>query len=193
MPRAHSGRPCSAAIYKRACRLCGRTPQRARAGWPEGRPQTLWGLAALHLKLGQYADGLDCIAQAMQIVEATDDRLEIFCHTSRAGRSVLASGNQAAAEQNYQLALTVARRQSAKLSELRAAMSMARLWRDQGKREEARELLAPVYGWFTEGFDTRDLKDAKALLNELAALKRVGANFRLAEEAQARRAAALQF
>jgi predicted ATPase len=53
--------------------------------------------------------------------------------------------------------------------ELRAAMSMARLWRDQGKRHEARELLAPVYGWFTEGFDTRDLKEAKALLEELAA------------------------
>ena len=55
------------------------------------------------------------------------------------------------------------------LSELRAAMSMARLWRDQGKREEARELLAPVYGWFSEGFDTLDLKEAKALLHELAA------------------------
>ena len=52
--------------------------------------------------------------------------------------------------------------------ELRAAMSMARLWRDQGKQDEARELLAPVYGWFTEGFDTRDLKEAKALLNELS-------------------------
>ena len=55
------------------------------------------------------------------------------------------------------------------LWELRAAMSMARLWRDQGKRDEARELLAPVYGWFTEGFDTRDLKEAKALLDEQAA------------------------
>ena len=56
----------------------------------------------------------------------------------------------------------------AKSWELRAAMSMARLWRDQGKVSEARELLAPVYGWFTEGFDTRDLKEAKALLDELA-------------------------
>jgi len=59
--------------------------------------------------------------------------------------------------------------QQAKSWELRAAMSVARLWRDQGKREEARELLAPVYGWFTEGFDTLDLKQAKALLEELAA------------------------
>ena len=66
-------------------------------------------------------------------------------------------------------ALAIARKQQAKSWELRAAMSMARLWRDQGKRDEARELLAPVYGWFTEGFDTRDLKEAKALLDELAA------------------------
>ena len=58
-------------------------------------------------------------------------------------------------------------KQQAKSWELRAAMSMARLWRDQGKRDEARELLAPVYGWFTEGFDTLDLKEAKALLDEL--------------------------
>ena len=64
---------------------------------------------------------------------------------------------------------TVAREQQAKSWELRAAMSMARLWRDQGKRYEARELLAPVYGWFTEGFDTLDLKEAKALLDELTA------------------------
>jgi predicted ATPase len=61
-----------------------------------------------------------------------------------------------------------ARQQQAKSWELRAAMSMARLWRDQGKPQQARELLAPVYRWFTEGFDTRDLKDAKALLEQLA-------------------------
>ena len=63
---------------------------------------------------------------------------------------------------------TIARQQQAKSWELRAAMSLARLWRDQGKVQQARELLAPVYGWFTEGFDTRDLKEAKALLDELA-------------------------
>jgi predicted ATPase len=72
------------------------------------------------------------------------------------------------AERYFGRALAVARAQQAKSWELRAAMSMARLWRDQGKRDEARELLAPVYGWFTEGFDTRDLKEAKALLQELA-------------------------
>jgi predicted ATPase len=68
----------------------------------------------------------------------------------------------------FERALAVARQQQAKSLELRAAMSLARLWRDQGKVSEARELLAPVYGWFTEGFDTLDLKEAKALLEELA-------------------------
>jgi predicted ATPase len=71
------------------------------------------------------------------------------------------------AEACFQRALGIARHQNAKSWELRAAMSLARLWRDQDKRAEARDLLAPVYGWFTEGFETRDLKDAKALLEEL--------------------------
>ena len=74
----------------------------------------------------------------------------------------------AKAEAYFERALAVARQQQAKSWELRAAMSMARLWRDQGKRDEARDLLAPVYGWFTEGFDTLDLKEAKALLEQLA-------------------------
>jgi predicted ATPase len=74
-----------------------------------------------------------------------------------------------AAEASFRKAINVAQHQSAKTWELRATMSMARLWRDQGRRDEARELLAPVYGWFTEGFDTRDLKEAKALLEELSA------------------------
>ena len=75
---------------------------------------------------------------------------------------------QAEAETWLQRALDVARRQQAKSLELRAATSLARLWQQQGKRSEARELLAPVYGWFTEGFDTADLQEAKALLEELA-------------------------
>ena len=73
----------------------------------------------------------------------------------------------AAAEDSYRRALAVARRQSAKFWELRAAISLARLWRDQGKRAEARDLLAPIYEWFTEGFDTPVLQEAKALLDEL--------------------------
>ena len=77
--------------------------------------------------------------------------------------------DEAKAERHFECALAVARQQQAKSWELRAAMNLARLWRSQGKVHLARELLAPVYGWFTEGFDTRDLKEAKALLGELAA------------------------
>jgi predicted ATPase len=75
---------------------------------------------------------------------------------------------QVAAEDSFQKALTVARRQSAKFWELRAAVDLARLWRDQGKRTEARNLLAPVYGWFTEGLDKPVLQDAKSMLDTLA-------------------------
>ena len=74
----------------------------------------------------------------------------------------------AQAEACFQQALAIARRQQAKSWELRAAMSLSRLWQQQGKRAEAYELLAPIYGWFTEGFDTADLQEAKALLEELA-------------------------
>ena len=74
----------------------------------------------------------------------------------------------AEAQSYFERALSIARQQQAKSWELRAATSLARLWRDQGKRQQARELLVPVYGWFTEGFDTRDLKEAKALLDDLA-------------------------
>jgi predicted ATPase len=80
---------------------------------------------------------------------------------------MLPEADTAKAEVYFERSLAVARAQQAKSWELRAAMSMARLWRDQGKRTEARELLAPVYGWFMEGFDTLDLKEAKALLDEL--------------------------
>ena len=78
-------------------------------------------------------------------------------------------GDVCGSERSYGASLEWARQQQAKSWELRASMSLARLWRDQGKVQQARELLAPVCGWFTEGFDTRDLKDAKALLKELAA------------------------
>ena len=82
---------------------------------------------------------------------------------------LLATGDAAAAEASYREAIAIAQRQSAKLWELRSAMSLARLWCDQGKRAAGRDLLAPVYGWFTEGFGTRVLQQAKALLEELAA------------------------
>jgi predicted ATPase len=83
------------------------------------------------------------------------------------GLVLLAENNQEESEAAFERALQVARQQQTKSFELRAATSLARLWGDQGRRAEARELLAPVYGWFTEGFDTADLKEAKALLDEL--------------------------
>jgi predicted ATPase len=77
-------------------------------------------------------------------------------------------GNLKGGELNFPASLNQARRQQAKSWELRTSTSLARLWRSQGKRQDAYELLAPVYGWFTEGFDTKDLMEAKALLDELA-------------------------
>jgi predicted ATPase len=81
---------------------------------------------------------------------------------------LVAMGDHTGAEARYHEAIAIAQQQSAKLWELRAATSLARLWRDQGKGTEAHALLAPVYGWFTEGFDTPVLKEAKALLDEFA-------------------------
>jgi predicted ATPase len=132
-------------------------------------PSMLTRVAEACARLGQSVEGLNCLAEAAQIIETTNERIwEADVYRVR-GDLLNATGDQAAAEQSYRQALGVARRQSAKLFELRAAMSMGRLWRDQGKRDEARELLAPVYDWFTEGFDTLDLKEAKALLDELNA------------------------
>jgi predicted ATPase len=105
----------------------------------------------------------------MMTVERTKER---WCHAEVhrvAGEIALKSPKRdaAEAERSFERALAVAREQQAKSWELRAAMSMAPLWRDLGKRQQAHDLLAPVYGWFTEGFDTLDLKQAKALLSEL--------------------------
>ena len=106
----------------------------------------------------------------MTTVETTKERWYEAEVNRIAGEIALMSPERdaAKAEAYFERALAVARQQQAKSWELRAAMSMARLWRDQGKRDEARDLLAPVYGWFTEGFDTLDLKEAKALLDELS-------------------------
>jgi predicted ATPase/DNA-binding winged helix-turn-helix (wHTH) protein len=134
-------------------------------------PLSLSYLARAHAELGQFADAQRCIGEAMTAVETTDERWwesEVY---RVAGEIALQSSepDAAKAESYFQQAITVARKQQAKSLELRAVMSMARLWRDQGKRDEARDLLAPVYGWFTEGFDTLDLRDAKALLGEMHA------------------------
>ena len=126
-------------------------------------------LAQAHATLGQLTEGMNCLAEAERLFETTDDGFtKAECYRVR-GELLIAAGDQEGAEQSYQQALTVAARQSAKLWELRAALDLARLWRDQGKHTEARDLLAPVYNWFTEGFDTPVLKEAKALLEQLSA------------------------
>ena len=110
-------------------------------------------------------------ATRMTMVETTKERWQEAEVNRIAGDIALLSPqpDAARAEAYFERALAVARKQQAKCWELRTAMSMARLWRDQGKRDEARDLLAPVYAWFTEGFDTLDLKEVKALLDELNA------------------------
>jgi predicted ATPase len=128
-------------------------------------------LANAHARLGHFGDARRCIDEAMTAVEATKER---WCDAEVnriAGEITLGSPERDAAktEGYFERALAIAGAQQAKSWELRAAMSLARLWRDQGKAQQARELLAHVYEWFTEGFDTPDLKDAKRLLGELAA------------------------
>jgi class 3 adenylate cyclase/predicted ATPase len=121
-------------------------------------------------ELGQFDEAWSYIHEAITTVETTKEKwYEADVHRA-AGETALMTPERDApkAEACFEGALAVARAQQAKSFELRAAMSMARLWRDQGKRDEARDLLAPVYGWFTEGFETLDLKEAKALLDELA-------------------------
>jgi len=101
-------------------------------------------------------------------VDSTGERFyEAELHRLQGELLLVHAHDQPAAAVCFHQALAVARHQQAKSLELRAAMSLARLWQQQGKRAEARELLAPIYGWFTEGFDTADLQDAKALLEEL--------------------------
>jgi predicted ATPase len=127
-------------------------------------------LARARAELGQFDDARRCIGEAMTAVETTKERWLQADIYRTAGEIALESPDPDAAKAQayFERALSVARTQQAKSLELRAATSMARLWRDQGKRAEGRDLLAPVYGWFTEGFDTLDLKEAKALLKELA-------------------------
>jgi predicted ATPase len=126
-------------------------------------------VAVAYETAGQIDEGLALVDDALQIVERTGERLLEAELLRRKGQLLLRQGHSEAAEELYRKALSIAREQEAKLWELRAAVSLARLRRDQDRRAEARDLLAPIYGWFTEGFDTPDLKEAKALLNELNA------------------------
>ncbi|MGB9314737.1 MAG: adenylate cyclase, partial [Pseudolabrys sp.] len=133
-------------------------------------PLYLPNLARAYAELDQFDDAWRCIGEAMTAIEATRETwCEAEAHRT-AGEIALKSPEPDAAKAAayFERALSVARTQQAKSWELRAAMSMARLWRGQGNPQQARELLAPVYGWFTEGFDTLDLKEAKVLLDTLA-------------------------
>ncbi len=127
-------------------------------------------LARAHAGLGQLDDAWRCIGEATTAVDTAREKwFEAEVHRT-AGEIALKSpeADSASARAHFERALAVARAQQAKSWELRVAMSMARLWRDEGMRDEARDLLAPVYGWFTEGSDTHDLKKANTLLKELA-------------------------
>jgi tetratricopeptide (TPR) repeat protein len=131
-------------------------------------PFFLMILAELYGMAGQPEDGLNRLDEAAQLIDRTQERwAEAEMHRQR-GMLLLSINKHAAAEGSYRHALSVAQGQDAKLWELRAARDLARLWRDQGKRAQAHDLLASVHGWFTEGFDTLDLKQSKALLEELA-------------------------
>jgi predicted ATPase len=144
---------------------------RQSTGATQATPLYLSHLAWAYAELGQFDDAWRCVGEAITAVETTKERWHEAEVYRMAGEIALRSPepDAAKAQAYFEHALSVARAQQAKSWELRAAMSMARLWRDQGKRDQARDLLAPVYGWFTEGFDTLDLKEAKALLDELHA------------------------
>jgi predicted ATPase len=134
-------------------------------------PLWLSYLAKAYADLNRFEDARHGMAEAIKTIQTTG---ESWCEAEvnrKAGEITLCGPKPdiGKAESYFDRALSVAREQQAKSWELRASMSLARLWRDQGKVQQARELLAPVYGWFAEGFDTRDLKEAKALLEELAA------------------------
>jgi predicted ATPase len=133
-------------------------------------PLQLSLLARANAELGQVDDAWRYMGEAMVAIETTNERWFEAEANRIAGQITLLSSepNVAKAQAYFERALQIARRQQAKSWELRAAMSMARLWGDQGKCEQARDLLTPIYDWFTEGFDTRDLKEAKTLLDALA-------------------------
>ena len=150
------------------------------------RPLWLALLAEACGKAGQTEEGLSALVEALNLVDKTDERWwEAELYRLRGELTLaqskvqslkskvtdpqsLSPGPQAKAEACFHKAIAIAQKQSAKSWELRAATSLVRLWQQHGKKEEARELLTPVYDWFSEGFDTTDLKDAKALLDELA-------------------------
>jgi predicted ATPase len=144
------------------------------AAWQAAGTRTPWSwffalLAESCGRAGQVEAGLRALEEARKAMQTTGERIYEAEEYRLQGALLLqqSAAQQGEAEERLHQALAVARRQQAKSWELRAAMSLSRLWQHQGKRAEAHELLAPIYGWFTEGFDTADLQEAKALLEEL--------------------------
>jgi predicted ATPase len=131
-------------------------------------PGNLGFLAGAQAKAGHPEEGLTTLDEALALVEETDERLwEAELHRLR-GDLLLMQGDDAEAEVSLKKAIGVARRQSAKSWELRASTSLARLWQKQGKVDEAGQMLGEIYGWFSEGFDTPDLREARSLIEEFA-------------------------
>jgi len=146
-----------------------RSGSTAYRAWAEAWMSWFLALLAAACEIaGQFEEALIVLDEALQIVEETGERWFAAELNRDKGQLLLRQGRTEAAEELYRKALSIAEEQGAKLLELRAAMNLARLRRDQARHAEARDLLAPVYGWFTEGFATPDLKNAKALLGELA-------------------------
>jgi tetratricopeptide (TPR) repeat protein len=138
-------------------------------GAVQGLPRLLAWLANVSAMLGRPAEARRYFTEAAQILETTNERYyEAEVLYRMPGDLLYATGDQPGAERHYRQAIVIAERQSAKLLQLHARTSLARLWRDQGRRAEAYNLLAPIYDWSTEGFDAPVLKNAKGLLVELA-------------------------
>jgi predicted ATPase len=131
-------------------------------------PFCLLMLAEAYERVGQIEEGLSVVAEALAVEDKTGERISEAALYVLKGRLLFFSkGDPAAVEACFQRAIEIARRQSAKLPELGATVGLARLWQQRGKKDKARQMLAEIYGWFTEGFDTADLKEAKSLLEEL--------------------------
>jgi predicted ATPase len=139
----------------------------SRLGTLRDRPYGLARLSEALTRQGKHEAALAAAREGLEAREKTGSRQWEAEFQRHAGIALQGLNRLEDAERAYQEALRVARTQQAKAYELRAAMSLARLWGEQGRRTEAREVLAPVYGWFTEGFDTADLKEGRKLLDEL--------------------------
>jgi predicted ATPase len=131
----------------------------------------LTGLAEAYGKMGRVEEGLALLDEVLALVRSSDEHMyEPETHRLK-GELLLVQGEEGEAEACFRRAVEVARQRSARLWELRATVSLCRLWQEQGRREEAREKLAEIYNWFTEGFDLPDLQEAKALLEELGGIE----------------------